>query len=160
MELKTAVEAKERIRARIVSQHALAVKYLVQQLEKDPGILVQVAEDFTLSREEIEDAAVTVLDSYGLEVLPTEYIRARNDRCGNARYIILDRSFEVPIIHQLLNLGVQGFVTYDEAADFLAMAIRSLHNGGTWVDATVLQRYMKPNRRTRDSLQALEQESL
>ena len=160
MEPKATANAKELITVRLVSHHALAVKHLLQELEKDPGILVQVTDDLMLSREALEDGDVIVLDSYGLGALPTEYIRVRQNRFGNARYIILDRTFEVPIIHQLLNLGVQGFVTYDEVADFLVIAVRAVYSGGTWVDAAVLQRYIKPNRRIRDSLQAVKQESL
>lgn len=160
MEPKATVDEKELITVHLVSQHALAIKHLLQELGKDPGILVQVRDDLRLLRETLDDAAVIVLDSYGLGVLPTEYVRSWNGRCTEAKCIILDRSFEVPIIHQLLNLGVQGFVTYDEVADFLAIAIRAVYSGGTWVDATVLQRYMKPNRRTRDSLQVVKQESL
>lgn len=160
MEPKVTVDAKELIIVRLVSQHALAVKYLLKELEKDPGILVRVTDDLILSREAMEDAAVIVLDSCRLGVLPTEYIRTRQNCFGNAKGIILDRTFEVPVIHQLLNLGMHGFVTYDEVDDFLAIAIHAVYSGGTWVDAAVLQRYMKPNRRTRDPLQTMNPESL
>jgi NarL family two-component system response regulator LiaR len=160
MESSTALESKQGITAQIVSQHPLALTYVLQQMEKDPGILVQAVDDLMLPRETVGDLPIIVLDSYGLRMLPTEYVRTLNDRFGAARYVILDRSFEIQVIYQLLAVGVQGFVTYDEVADFLAIAIRSVHNGGTWVDAAILQKYMKLNRRTRESLEVVDQDCL
>jgi DNA-binding NarL/FixJ family response regulator len=154
------IETEELIPVWIISRHPLVVRYLQQQLKKDSSILAQPLDDWTPLRVEFENRPLVILDSCGLETPPADYIRSLNGRFNDLRYVIIDHGFDIHVIYQLLALGAQGFLACDEVPEFLSLAIRSVHNGGTWVDATLLQKYVKLNRRTRESVDALEEEYL
>jgi DNA-binding NarL/FixJ family response regulator len=154
------IETEDLIPVWIISRHPLVVRYLQQQLKKDPSILAQPLDDWTPLRAEFENRPLVILDSCGLEAPPADYIRSLSGRFGDVRYMIIDHGFDIHVIYQLLALGAQGFLACDEVPEFLSLAIRSVHNGGTWVDAGLLQKYVKLNRRTRESVDALEEECL
>jgi DNA-binding NarL/FixJ family response regulator len=136
------------------------VRYLVRQLKKDPLILARPLDDRMLSQDESAVRSLVILDSCVLEVDASEYVRSLRARFCELMFVVLDHGFENHVLYRLLALGAQGFLTYDEVPEFLALAIHSVYNGGTWVDSSVLQKYMKLDRRKRDGVETRKDECL
>jgi DNA-binding NarL/FixJ family response regulator len=108
-------------------------------------------------KDELGANPLFVLDSAGLDAPAAEYVRSMTARFSHARYIVLDHKLDVWAVSQLLSLGIHGFLVYEQVFESLPLAIRSVRNGGIWVDSRVLQLYMRLDKRKRDSLTSIKE---
>lgn len=144
----------------VIGQHPLVIDYLIQVLTAEQ-FSCSVGTDKTFAKDDaLPENPVFVIDSGSLEDQPSRYIKNIGSRIKDAKFIVLDHQMDVYKVCQLLSLGIQGFLTYNQVADSLALAVRSLSEGGMWVDSRVLQRYMRVPRRERQSFQSSEVEPL
>jgi len=136
----------------LVAHHPLANDYLMSVIERDPSITVRRIGDKIPPEEELGENPVLVLDNASLETSAQDYMRRLNQRLNDVRYIVLDKELEVYKVCQLMCLGSHGFLTYSQVEDSLALAIRAVQSGGTWMDSRVLQRHMRLRKSERDDI--------
>lgn len=151
----------------IVGRHPLAADYLLLLLSRDPLIKAQWVRDDLLENVDLGPNPTLIVDNAAIDVPAAEYIRHLNTQSNCFRYLLLDHALDVYTMLRLLSVGVRGFVPYEEVSSVLQLAIRTICNGGMWVDSDILQKYMHHKRRegtglntTLDSLTTREDEIL
>lgn len=136
----------------IIGKHPLVAKYLLEILGPDPMIQARWAEGSLPSRNELGEDPVFIFDSAALETSLSRCIQTCNQQCRGAKHIVLDHRLDAYGVCQLLCQGAHGFLAYDQVSASLALAIRSVQNGGMWVDSRVLHKYMRLSKREKSSL--------
>lgn len=142
MNIRAMPKLRDIVPTLIVSQHPVAVAYLMQQLARDPLIVAQPVNQLGLSNGYVQQQPLVILDSCGLQLLPSECMHQLHRHASNLRCVVLDYSFELRTICQLLALGVHGFVMYEEVPESLCAAVHSVYHGGTWMDAAILRKFV------------------
>jgi DNA-binding NarL/FixJ family response regulator len=136
----------------VVEQHSLGAMYLLQILGKDPSLRSRWIQGTLPPNRDLGPHPLFVLNKLGLEVTPGRYIQHVNRLTNEAKYIVLDQQMDPHSVCQLLFLGMNGFLTYDQVTESLLFAVRSVLDGAVWIDPQVLRKYMSMGRRAKEAL--------
>jgi DNA-binding NarL/FixJ family response regulator len=124
----------------VVEKNPLAAEYLLQLIGRTvPSNVRWVNETIRLSKEELGDSPLFVIDTAGLEGLVTEYMREMNTHFGDAKYIIVHTPVAFLNVSKLLALGGRGFLLYEDVTIKLGKAIRSVLGGGVWINPSMFK---------------------
>ena len=144
----------------LVGQHRLVAEYLIQVLAKETSIRATWIGDAALDPRKLGSNPVFVVDSGTLADSASEHVRRMAGQFSHAKFVVLDHRLEAYKVCRLLSLGVQAFLTYEQVPHSLVLAIRSVSEGGMWVDSRVLQKYMRSPKRERPAFAAGDEEPL
>jgi DNA-binding NarL/FixJ family response regulator len=133
----------------IVGQHPLAAKYLRETLTQNSRIQAHWIQAKMPSKQELGNCPLFILDNAGLEISISLCVRNLNELLGPIKYIVLDGQLQHHNIYEWLSVGIHGFLTYEQVPQSLPSAIQSVTNGSMWVDARILQKFMRLNKRER-----------
>lgn len=93
-----------------------------------------------VNRLAIPSAAVYVVD--GHDPFAVVLVGALVKRFPNSRVIVLSEKFTDPNAFPLLELGAKGLLDYSEATQRLPDAVKTVAQGGFWVERGLLSRFM------------------
>ncbi len=93
-----------------------------------------------VNRLAVPTAKVYVVD--GHDHFATVLVGALVNRFPNSRVIVLSEKFTDANAFPLLELGAKGLLDYSEAAEQLPQAVKTVAEGGFWVERQLLSRFM------------------
>ncbi len=88
----------------------------------------------------IPNAAVYVVD--GHDPFAAVLVGALVNRFSNSRVVVLSEKFTDANAFPLLELGAKGLLNYSQASQHLPEAVKTVAEGGFWVDRQLLSRFM------------------
>lgn len=128
----------------LVEYNPLAARYLEQLLAGDSFQLLFHEEVFRSKRAAARaPVSVFLLDRGSLPMPLSKFLRFVRLHTRDAKTLVLDDPQPQPELFRLLFLGIQGFVSYQEAPEVLPQALRSVAEGHLWVDPEVLHQYVR-----------------
>ncbi len=136
----------EKIKVMLVDDHTLfrAGVTMLLQLESDM-LVVGEANDGQLALELVQkckpDVVVLDISMPGLDGISVA--RSVLDRLPNVKILMVTQHENREYILRATKLGVAGYLVKSAAADELVTAIRAVHNGRKYLDATVTQVLME-----------------
>lgn len=133
------ITSKRPARVCIVGTHPLAVTYLATLLRKKPYWTVVEPKDHS-STQRIPRISVFVIDVASLPVPLSECITRLRALEDMARFIVIDN--ESMDAARLVNLRIQGFLTYQEVPRNLVTAVRAVIAGHTWVRPDLVRTFL------------------
>jgi DNA-binding NarL/FixJ family response regulator len=135
-------EGERPIRLLLAEGHSLVLAGLKRLLDEDPGIAVVGAttsgrEALRLIREERPDLAL--LDVNLHEIGPPAILAHLREQGSTARILVLSGCAERHAVQEALLAGARGYVLKQGTSADLLHAIRSVRDGGLFVDAGVAE---------------------
>ncbi len=135
-------EGERPIRLLLAEGHALVLAGLKRLLDEDPGIAVIGAttsgrEALRLIREEHPDVAL--LDVNLHEIGPLAVLAQQKEQESATRILVLSGCAERHAVQEALLAGARGYVLKQGTSADLLHAIRSVRDGGLFVDAGVTE---------------------
>lgn len=128
----------------LVEHNPLAARHLERLLAGDSSLCLLSQRELVQDHSSARTAAeVFVLDSGTLPASLNTYLRSLRLRFPDARILVLDHPLPTHELCRLLFLGIQGFLSYEEADDWLPQAIRAVAAGHLWVPHEVLEQYVR-----------------
>ena len=128
----------------LLSTHPLMLDEFSKKLSRSPFSVKSfrlrqvVFED--VSRLAIPPANIYVVD--GHDPFAAVLVGALVNRFPNSRVIVLSEKFTDANAFPLLELGAKGLLNYSEAAQQLPQAVKTVAEGGFWVERQLLSRFM------------------
>lgn len=128
------------LRIVIADDHPIFRRGLVDVLATDPAL--QLVGQATNGQEALDLIAATqpdiaILDVHMPQLTGLESARRLRDSKSPTRLILLTMYEDESLLHEALDLGIQGYVLKENAAEDLILAIRAVATGKTFITASM-----------------------
>lgn len=126
----------------IIAQNCLAEAYLAQLLQRSRAIRVLPLKAYNQVSPAQRRDMIFVIDQWGLELPLSEYVKHLREKCAGAKFVILDKTKGQDEILHLLVMGIQGYVSHEQARNTLVHAVYSVAANEFWVPSEVFQKFL------------------
>jgi len=128
----------------VIEHNPLAAAHLHRLLDGNSSLeLLSYEEAVNHRRGRRTPAPIFILDRPTLPSALSKYLRTLRVNFPDARTIVIDEPLPSEELCRLLFLGIQGFLAYQDVEPHLASAIEAVAEGHLWVDAEVLEQYVR-----------------
>ncbi|HEV2419866.1 MAG TPA: response regulator transcription factor [Terriglobia bacterium] len=125
-----------------IAQNRLAEAYLAQLLHRNRGIRVFPLNAYNQLSPAQRRNMIFVIDQCGLELPLSDYVKHLRDKCAGAKFVILDNLKGQDEILRLLVMGIQGYVSHEQARNALVHAVCSVAANRFWVPPELFQKFL------------------
>lgn len=131
----------------VVADHGLGATYLSELLQADASIHLVTLADVVAPPEPTLSGTVFVMDYGGLRLPFSQCLLALRQNFPTCRYLALDRERSQEDVMRIMQLGVDGFVSYRDVPAMLIRAVHEVAAGQLWVEAQILKGLLKSRNR-------------
>jgi DNA-binding NarL/FixJ family response regulator len=134
----------------IIEANPLAEKHLVGILRAGASIQAVDLELVTNGTAAKFAPPIFLIDNCSLPLPLSEYLRRLRYRCGESKYMVLDRRLTKEQIFRMLWFGIDGYLAYDDVSRLLVTAIQSLASGNIWIPREILRDFIKSAKESKE----------
>lgn len=128
----------------VVADHGLGATYLSELLQRDASIqLLTLADVIGPARSQLS-GTVFVMDYGGLRLPFSQCLLALRQNFPTGRYLAVDRERSQEDVMRIMQLGVDGYISYRDLPTILTRAVHAVAAGELWVEAEILKGLLKP----------------
>jgi len=131
----------------VIADHWLGATYVSELLKCDPSITLLTLDHVVECIECHNRAPLFIIDYGGLRLPFSQCLIALRRNFAAARYLVMGHDRSQEGVMRIVQLGVDGFITYQHVADDLIRAVHAITAGHVWVEARTLTRLLKSNGR-------------
>jgi len=131
----------------VIADHWLGAAYVHELLKCDVAI-ANVSFDHAVECATCQQRTPMFIIDYGGLRLPfSQCLITLRRRFPAARYLVLGHHRSQEDVMRIVQLGVEGFIAYQDVAAMLVRAVHAIAAGQLWVDPHILTRLLKSNGR-------------
>lgn len=123
----------------ILGQNCLVNLYLLERLRRDRFLECVCLEDLLGTPPRNQNPILFLLDLSDMTIPLSKCIQILGERFPGGKYLVVSRALSVDQISAFHELGIDGFMEYEDVQEHLATAIQEIRVGETWCSPTLDQ---------------------